>query len=252
MAINSRNKLTLISIIIYWPAIFLLTHIPIPEVVSQANLSDKSLHFMVYFVLVFLFWGTIRPYSKVAWGQSTVWILLTIIVSYGICDEWLQGFVQGRTPDIHDFIADLTGALASLALLSVFSFWPAILAMAGMAIFVLLNSYRADISQLLPFTSALLNPLLFAFFTGLTLYCIYTSKITLPNTQQGRFKKLISIILPSFLLMIVKTGAVILHRHISVWDILFSVLAIAITAFIGNNAQTLLRNFKKLRLSQPK
>jgi hypothetical protein len=175
-----------------------------------------------------------------------------VIVWYGVFDEWLQGFVQGRTADVHDFIADVTGALASFAILSVLSFWPAMLAMSGMAIFVLVNSYRADISQLLPFTSVLLNPLLFASFTGLTLYCSCTSKIIFINTEKGRFKGLIPIILPSILLVIVKVGAVILHRHISFRDILFSVLAIAITALIGHNAQNLLTNFRKMRLSQPK
>ncbi len=252
MAILSRSKLTLISIIIYWPVIFLLTHTPLPKVAYQANLSDKSLHFMVYFILAFLLWGTIRPYKKVAWGKSTVWIILAVIVLYGVLDEWLQGFVTGRTADTHDLLADLAGALSSLAILSVFSFWPGLLVMSGMATFVLVNSYRTDISQLLPFTSLLLNPLLFAFFTGLTLYCIHTSRILFPNSEKGRFNGLISIILPCVLLITVKVGALMLHRHIAFRDILFSGLAIAITALIGHNAQKFLINFRKLRSSRPK
>ena len=144
--------------IIYWPAIFFLTHTPLPRVVYQANLSDKHLHFMVYFILVFLLWGTIKPYSKVTWSKPAVWIILAVTVWYGVMDEWLQGFVHGRTADVHDFLADLAGTLTSLAILSILSFWPALITMSAMAVFVCVNSARAEITQLLPFTSICLNP----------------------------------------------------------------------------------------------
>jgi VanZ family protein len=233
------------SVIIYWPAIFFLTHTPLPRVAYQANLSDKNLHFMVYFILVFLLWGTIKPDSKVTWNQPAVWIILAVTVWYGVMDEWLQGFVHGRTADVHDFFADLAGTLTSLAILSILTFWPALITMSAMAVFVCVNSAGADITQLLPVTSTLLNPLIFSCFTGLTLYCVQTAKIRLFNTVKEEFRWLLPVLLPGTLLTIVKVGGYLLHGLQNSRDSLLSGLAIIVTVFIGQNAQKLLEISRK-------
>ena len=243
-AASRRKQLALVSVIIYWPVIFFLTHIPLPKIVSQANLSDKTLHFMVYFILVFLLWGAIKPYSRVTWRKPTVWIILAVIVWYGVMDEWLQGLV-GRTADVHDFFADLAGTLTSLAVLSILSFWPAMLTMSAMVVFVCVNSPRADIAQLLPVASTCLSPILFSCFTGLTSYCIKTSKIIIINRVSEGFRGLLPILLPVVLLMIVQLGAYMLHRRVTMEDSLLSCLAIVITALIGQNAQKLLEIARK-------
>ncbi|MCF7974305.1 MAG: VanZ family protein [Phycisphaerae bacterium] len=250
MAHQLRKKLALISVIIYWPTIFLLTHTPLPKIVHQANLSDKSLHFMVYFILVFLLWGTLKPYSKVAWNKPTVWIILAVIVWYGAIDEWLQGYVAGRSADVHDFYADLMGTLTSLVLLSLLSFWPALLAMSAMAIFVVVNSSRADLTQLLPITSTCIAPLLLAGFTGLTLYCVHTSKIAFLNTGKPHFRWLFPTLLPCLLLAVTAVGARLLHRHQAMQDILLSGLAIALTVLMVQSAHKLLKKNRKFGLSQ--
>lgn len=239
MAAHRRKKLTLISVIIYWPAIFLLTHMPLPEIVSQANLSDKTLHFMVYFILVFLLWGAIRPYSKVTWSKPPVWMILAVVVWYGVLDEWLQGLV-GRTADVRDFLADLAGALTSLAVLTVLPFWTGLLAMSAMAVFVCVNSARADMTQLLPLASTWLNPLIFAGFTGLTVYCVKTSKIAIFNAVKEGGRWLLPILLPCVLLIIVKGAGLMLHRPSTSRDTLLSGLAIIATAVIGQNGKKML------------
>jgi hypothetical protein len=245
MAAPLRKQLTLMSVIIYWPAIFFLTHTPLPRVAYQANLSDKNLHFMVYFILVFLLWGTIKPDSKVTWSQPAVWIILTVTVWYGVMDEWLQGFVHGRTADVHDFFADLAGTLTSLAILSILTFWPALITMSAMAVFVCVNSVGADITQLLPVTSTFLNPLIFSCFTGLTLYCVQTAKIRHFNTVKEEFRWLLPVLLPGTLLTIVKVGGYLLHGLQNSRDSLLSGLAIIVTVFIGQNAQKLLEISRK-------
>jgi VanZ family protein len=250
MADQLRKKLTLIAVTIYWPALFVLTHTPLPNIVHQANLSDKSLHFMVYFILVFLLWGTLKPYSKVAWGKPTVWIILSVVVWYGAIDEWLQGYVGGRTADVHDFFADLAGTLASLALLSLVSFWPALLAMSAMAIFIVANSSRADLTQLLPMASAYIYPLLMSGFTALTFYSVYTSKLAFLNTMKGYYKGLFSVLLPCLLLVVTKVGARLLHRHLAMEDILFSSIAITLTAIMAHFLDNLLKKRIKFGLSQ--
>ncbi|NQV36088.1 MAG: VanZ family protein [Phycisphaeraceae bacterium] len=240
-----RKKLTLISVIIYWPAIFFLTHTPLPKVVHQANLSDKHLHFMVYFILVFLLWGAIKPYSKVTWSKPTVWIILAVTVWYGVMDEWLQGFVHGRTADVHDFWADLAGTLTSLAILSILSFWPALITMSAMAVFVCVNSAKADITQLLPFTSTWLNPLIFSCFTGLTSYCVRTSRIPIFDTVKEEVRWLLPVLLSGTLLTLVKGGGYLLHRQLNSRDSLLSGLAVIVTVFIAQNSQKLLEICRK-------
>ncbi len=240
MATPLRKRLALMSIIVYWPAIFFLTHTPLPRVVYQANLSDKNLHFMVYFILVFLLWGTLKPYSKVSWNKPTVWIILTVTVWYGVVDEWLQGFVHGRTADVHDFLADLAGTVSSLVVLSILSFWPALLMMSAMVVFVCVNSTRANITQLLPIISTCLNPILFACFTGLTSYCVKTSRIIIINHVSEGFRGYLPFLLPVVLLLVVQLGAYMLDRQVTMEDCLLSWLAIVITALIGQNAQKLL------------
>jgi len=124
MALSYRQKVTIILLLLYWPAIFILSHIPLENVpgwVIRIDVSDKFLHYLGYLVLVFLLWFVISPGRKVNWRRASVWLVLLVVVWYGAIDEWLQGYV-GRCPDIMDFLADLSGALTGLILLSIFRF----------------------------------------------------------------------------------------------------------------------------------
>jgi VanZ family protein len=141
-----RHKYILWSLGIYWPVLFVLTHIPVPKIASQSGMSDKMMHLLAYLVLVFFVWLAISPYEKVRWNRAKVWIVLAVIVWYGAMDEWLQSYL-GRQMDLGDFLSDLYGALLGLGILSVLSFWPALLAVSTFFIFavtdrsVLLNLY---------------------------------------------------------------------------------------------------------------
>jgi hypothetical protein len=141
-----RHKYILWSLGIYWPVLFTLTHIPVPAIAGQSGMSDKTMHLLAYLVLVFFVWLAISPYEKVRWNRAKVWIVLAIIVWYGAFDEWLQGRV-GRQMELADFLHDLYGALLGLGILSVLTFWPALLTVSSIFIFfitdrsVLLNLY---------------------------------------------------------------------------------------------------------------
>ena len=160
MALVRRQKVILISLLLYWPAIFVLAHIPVPKLFHGAHASDKTLHYVAYFVLVFLLWFALGPTSKVKWRRPAVWCVLFVVVCYGVLDEWLQGYV-GRNADIMDFFADLAGALTGLILLTIFSFWPAALAGTAATIFVLANFMRGGLADVMPLTSMMF--LLFAY-----------------------------------------------------------------------------------------
>ncbi len=175
MVLSRRQKLTIILLLLYWPGIFILTHMSqarMPSWVVQMRMSDKILHYLAYFVLVFLLWFAISPYKKVKWHRATAWWVLFVVVWYGVFDEWLQRYV-GREPDVMDFFADLGGTLTGLILLTIFPFWSASLAVTGAIIFVLTNFIQANIANLPPVANAAFHLFAHGFFTILWIRYIY-------------------------------------------------------------------------------
>ncbi len=143
MTLSRRQKLVLTALLLYWPAIFIGTHLPqIPRWVSKVAVSDKVIHFVAYFFLSFLLWFAVNPNKKVHWRRPAVWIILFAVVWYGVIDEWLQMYV-GRNADVRDFFADFAGAVTGLLILTFVNFWPASLVTAGGGIFAMTNFLRA-------------------------------------------------------------------------------------------------------------
>jgi len=151
-----RRKVLILLLALYWPVLFILAHIRMPEIVRQAGVSDKTLHFLAYMILVFLLWGVISPYQKVHWCKATVWWLLLVVVGYGVVDEWLQGYI-GRTPDARDFLADLGGTMMSLGLLSFLDFWLVATILSALTLFMLNCLTHADLTSLLPAANPILH-----------------------------------------------------------------------------------------------
>ena len=230
-----RKKLAWITILIYWPALFILVHIPLPRVIQEAHLSDKSIHFMAYFILVVLLWSVVKPYDKVKWYKATVWIILAVIIGYGAVDEWLQSLVETRTPDIRDFLFDLTGACAGLLLLSIVSFRPAMLLTAGLTIFLTTGCSRTELIENWPAVRIAFYFLSYAAFTSLWLFCLHRTggepdSVTSPQVRWNGLKWLIiGSALPILLLVCVKIGTFILGRRFVGQDILTSALGIVCT-----------------------
>lgn len=78
------------------------------------NVLDKIVHFGVYAVL-----GALVVRALAGGRLAPEWrhVGLAVLVStlYGASDEWHQGFVPGRTPDLMDVAADALGASAGAA-----------------------------------------------------------------------------------------------------------------------------------------
>lgn len=138
MKLHRRHYSVLLTLGIYWPVLFWLTHSPVQQVARQSGMSDKTMHLLAYFVLTFLIWFAVSPFEKVRFTKLKSWILLLIVALYGIVDEYVQGRV-GRSADFHDFMADLFGILLGLGMLSVFGFWSALLTVSIIFIFVISN-----------------------------------------------------------------------------------------------------------------
>ena len=227
MALSLRQKLTVISLLLYWPGIFILAHIPIPQLVYKARVSDKALHFLVYFILVFLLWSAIRPDKKVNWRRATVWWVLFVVVWYGVFDEWLQTYT-GRTCDAVDFLSDLAGALTVLILLSFFSFWPALLVTTGITIFLLTNLPRTELAVLMPVANAVFHLVAYALFTVRWIRYMY---LFLSLKAPGRKWLLAALALPTGLLAVVKSFSVICGKQLEVRSLILSAAAIAVVVF---------------------
>src|SRR4030042_5641331 len=111
MTLSHQQKIAACVLIFYWSALFVVTPVPIPDAIQKADVSDKSLHFLAYLILTFLLWSVVSGDKKVKWTQAAPWLVLFVIVVYGILDEWLQNYVAGRSCDVRDFLMDMAGAL---------------------------------------------------------------------------------------------------------------------------------------------
>jgi len=231
MALSGRQKVTIILLLFYWPAIFILAHMPVPQLVFRIRVSDKTVHSLAYLILVFLLWFAISPFRKVQWRRATVWWILLVVVWYGVFDEWLQGYV-GRNPDVMDFFADLAGVLIGLILLTIFPFWPASVAITGAVIFVLTNFMGANPADLLPVTNAVFRLFGYAFFSLLwTRYMYHCLPI-----ESSQTKWLIgALAVPAGLLSAAELFSAASGNGFRPWSVMFSaagISAVVITNYL--------------------
>ena len=234
MALSNRQKLTVTALLIYWSFLFVLTHIPIPQIFfGEMSPSDKTLHYFAYLVLSFLLWFAISPGKKVSWRKAGVWWVLFAVVWYGVFDEWLQGYV-GRNPDIKDFFADLAGAVTGLIVLSIFSFRPASLVLTGAVIFVLTNFVQAGPAEQLPMTSGVFYLFAYAFFSLIwTRYMHHHLPIRAPQVKwlAGAITVPAAFLITVNLFCVVAgNGFSLLHTVISAAGIIGVVITIYLTA----------------------
>ncbi len=136
-----RHKYIVLCLGLYWPVLFLCTHIPIPDIARQSGMSDKTMHLLAYMVLVFFVWLSISPYHRVDWRRARAWLIVAAILGYGLFDEWLQGRM-GRTMNHWDLLADLGGVIVGLVILSIFEFWSASLVIGSIVLFCFANLSR--------------------------------------------------------------------------------------------------------------
>ncbi len=117
-----RSKIVLAAHVIvglYWVLLFVLTHLPIvpdkerPPVHTNV---DKIAHCVAFAGLAFL----LSAAGAARWGFHPLLFarVLFVVAAYGAFDEWSQGFIPLRDPDIHDWIADMLGAGIGLSAFS--------------------------------------------------------------------------------------------------------------------------------------
>jgi hypothetical protein len=223
MALSRRRKVTIILLVLYWPTFFILAHIPVPGLVRKADVSDKSLHFLAYLILVFLLWFAVSGEKKVNWRRAGVWWILLIVIGYGVVDELLQSVV-GRNCDIRDMVANLAGTLVGLIIFSIFTFWPAALLVVATVIFGITNVARANLAELVPVAYVLFHLFAYAIFTMLWIqYMRFCLSLMPPKT-----KWLVSALAgPTALLLTVKLFSIALGKVLGLQEIIISVVTLA-------------------------
>jgi len=233
MALALRQKLTIITLCLYWPALFILSHIPIPQIVYEARVSDKSLHVLAYLLLFFLLWFALRPKSKIRWNQKTIWLTLSIVIVYGALDEVIQGYV-GRSCDLQDFYADMVGVTIGLIVFTLFNFWVSFLAVTAITIFMLTNLAKANLADLVPATNFMFHLFGYALLTAvwirnINLYLMLKSE---------KAKWIITIlILPITWLGVVKGYSVFAGREFSKYDIVCALAGIGVVTVVNYFSQ---------------
>ena len=211
------------ALVLYWPVLFVLAHIPIPQVVRKAHVYDKSLHLLAYMILTFLLWSAVKPLERVCWRRAAVWCLLAVVAVYGVCDEWLQYCVKYRSMDPKDFVADILGAVAALGLLTVLSFWSTSVIIAGATIYTLAVFTRANVTALLPVTMTAFHLITYAVFT--LLWMGYLRQRSYPQSNSPLWVAL-SLALPLALLVVTKASAMMSGKAFEGWDMIAAVAGI--------------------------
>ena len=248
MAMVQRRKERILILALYWPTMFVLTHIPMPEVVRNARVSDKSLHVLVYMILVFLLWSALKPTEKANWRRAVTWAVLLVALAYAMCDEYLQRFVAGRSPDAKDFLADAVGAIAGLAVVAIFSFWPASLVVAGTTIYTLAVFTRANLTRLLPVTTTVLNFTAYGVFT--LLWIGYLANVSSRKKTGGKWLAA-SLSAPGALLVVTKISTLASGKEFEGWDIVAAVAGIlGVVAAVSAVRLAWQRNVKGIELSE--
>ncbi len=106
------------TLALYWLVIFLGTHAP-GGVSGLKVVNDKLLHFIAYLGLAFLLAAAL---TSLRVKHGTLLLPLIVAIVYGGIDEYTQGFVPGRHPDLADWFADVMGAGVGVLLFSAVNF----------------------------------------------------------------------------------------------------------------------------------
>ncbi len=221
--VSLRHKAVIAALALYWPTLFVLAHIPVPQVVRRAHMNDKSLHLLAYMILTFLLWSAIWPRDRVHWRRAAVWCLLAAVAVYGLCDEWLQRVIADRSTDAADFAADVIGAAVALGLLTVLSFWPTAVVIAGATIYTLAVFTRANLTALLPVTMTMVHLLTHVTFTLLWIGCLRQSP---HRPRTGSRWVAASVSLPLVLVVVTKASTLLSGKTFEGWDLVAAVAGI--------------------------
>lgn len=134
--IPKPRKLIALALVLYWLTIFIATHIPVPAWTRRMAMSDKTMHYIAFFILAVLLWLTVSFEKKVNWLKLRTWLIVILIVIYAVIDEILQRAMY-RSADYRDIIADLAGAFAGLLVMTFVRGVTGLIILVNISVFIL-------------------------------------------------------------------------------------------------------------------
>jgi VanZ family protein len=113
----NRRSLAVAAIGLYWVLLFTLTHLPkrpgptpLRTTISRLDKLGHAGAFAVLAMLACVVFSTFGPVKR-----FQLFVIGVALAAYGAIDEFTQGWVPHRTPDLLDWIADVVGILAGMA-----------------------------------------------------------------------------------------------------------------------------------------
>lgn len=94
-------------------AVLVATSIPNPQLPAGVDQLDKVAHFAMYGVLA---WLLARALTRGRAAARAIVVTLLAVAAFGAADEWHQQFIPGRSSDVADWMADVSGATFGAAL----------------------------------------------------------------------------------------------------------------------------------------
>jgi VanZ family protein len=99
----------------YWISLFCLTHFPKLEIGLPIRAPDKLAHIGAFGLLAFLFWRFVETLRHPL-SSRFVFIAAAWLIVFAGFDEYTQQFF-GRSTDLVDWLCDVAGIAAVLAVL---------------------------------------------------------------------------------------------------------------------------------------
>ena len=115
---NHKNFLVYYPLILYWGVLLFFTSLPGTDL-PDLSVSDKIEHILAFWGLAILLKFALiiqNKYSNLK-KHSSLYTLL-IIGTYAALDELHQLYIPGRSCDILDWTADISGAILAVLLIS--------------------------------------------------------------------------------------------------------------------------------------
>jgi VanZ family protein len=105
--VSATSKPWLVAALVWTAGILAVNSMSVTNVPVQTFAgADKLTHAGMYAVAAFAWRSSIRSPSEAA-----SWFVVLAIGALGAVDEWHQIVVPGRSADVRDWLADITGAL---------------------------------------------------------------------------------------------------------------------------------------------
>ncbi len=116
---SGKSKLALGLLCVYWPIIFVASHVPKEIVPRGWTVSGADLHVLAYSVLTVLVFAAAGMIRRISMRCRKIWALVSLISGYAAVDEFLQLTSPGRHAYLMDWVVDTVACLLCVSLLAI-------------------------------------------------------------------------------------------------------------------------------------